>query len=386
MHSHKSKASVGSNSPQFKPFPWRKSRTNSAILSSAYRRIQEVKPENFSKHRASMPAVLDAFDCAAAGKMKDQSQNEGEGWPTARRSSSASDVGKQFNERMHRESQNSNLKIDIKAARALSRSSPPSPNPSSQTPQKEKDVGEVLSAILPCISDFSLQFAMKSGSQESLNKSAADSRSSPVSGQLKSPDPRKGYGSKSVSPKLLFRVKDQIQKSAFIFSVNQKPGKEPKSPNDAEAYKYGGKEVKADSSNDTSGAKISGNGGKKISHDTSNEREKSKANADDASGAKTPGNSGRNISQDITNVDKQVTLPQEKSTKTSHEKLARLFNNSKERTSDMELLVKDSSPKKSKSLKTGNPHSLLDVAHPRRRHSSADLTVLEREEAFYSDV
>ena len=159
MHSPKEEASIGSNSPQFKPFPWKKSRTNSAILSSAYRRIQEVKPNNFSKHRASMPAVLDAFDSAAAEKLKDQNQNEEEGWPTARRSTSASDVGKPFNERIYRESQNNNLKIDVKAARALSRSSPPSPNPSSQTPQKEKDVGEVLSAILPCISDFSLQFA-----------------------------------------------------------------------------------------------------------------------------------------------------------------------------------------------------------------------------------
>eukprot|EP00112_Aurelia_sp_Birch-Aquarium-sp1_P013027 Seg2749.4 transcript_id=Seg2749.4/GoldUCD/mRNA.D3Y31 product="hypothetical protein" protein_id=Seg2749.4/GoldUCD/D3Y31 len=308
-----------------------------------------------------MPAVLDAFDSAAAGKMKDVKQNEEGDCQNARRSSSTSDVGKLFNERIHRESQNNNLKIDVQAARALSRSSPPSPNPSSQTPQKERDVGEVLSAILPCISDFSLQFAMKSGSQENLSKSTADSKSS----QLKSPDPRKGYGSKSVSPMLLFRVKDQIQKSAFIFSVNQKPGKEPKTPNDTEANKLGGKEVEADSSNDTSGAKTSASGGRRISHDTSNERERSKENADD----------------------KEVTSPQEKPAKTAHEKLARLFNSSKEaRTSDMELLVKDSSPKKSKSMKTGNPHALLNVAHSKRRHSSADLIGLERAEKFYSDV
>ena len=193
------------NTP-FRPFPWRKERSSTAILNSAYRRLQHSDENNFQKHRGSVPAVLESISSGELQLMhlnidvKEAKQG----------SKTTIETPVEPRARSH------NLKIDVTAARALSRSC----NALTDINDKSEGDARMVERIVPAMSDLSIHLAMKTGSHESL---AGKERSSSPSDFLKSPEGKRGHlPLKSVSPKILYKV-DQQASSVFSFTAQMKP-------------------------------------------------------------------------------------------------------------------------------------------------------------------
>ena len=294
----------------FKPFPWKKSRSNTAVLNSAYKRINEPKAEDFSKHRASLPAVLSLHGNEALLSAVENSDTK-----------NAARFNQTEEELVHLESQKPKsdlLKIDVKAARALSDSE----SPNSLLEYSNRDSGKSIPSIVPLISGFSMNLAMSSGSQESLHKK--DRPNSPPARLLRSPEPRSKQATKSFSPKVLYKID---RKSAFDFPFPKKilKGKD--------GDQTGKKQVDPERTSSEDAGKIQGQ----------------------SSSPKTVlnGNACENSSLEKTSA------ATEKSAKVN-------------RCATVEQV----------SLAT----DFLDVNLPKRRHSSADLISLSKEEGRASDV
>lgn len=198
-----------------KPFPWRGSneRSSTAILNSAYRRIQEKKPPAFMIHRGSLPSFLESFqyteleDVSPISKEKREDVTQGSKSPGCNGSSNR-------------------LKINVTAARALMRST----ETLVPTADQRGIEGQILTTIMPAITDFSLKLAMKTGSQESLDRTTErDTTDSPVD-HLKSSDKKHRRG-KSVSPRVLYKV-DKSSSSVFTFAANAKDTKKSETSNE----------------------------------------------------------------------------------------------------------------------------------------------------------
>ena len=201
----RSSASVSQN-----PYPWRKERSSTAILNSAYRRLQEDERNDFYRHRGSMPAVLDPYrvveDCVEITSLRDAK--------AMKQGLKAKTKTKYANEQ---KGKSQSLTLNITAAKALSKSL----NSLTEVPKKQENDVSIVKQILPAITDFSMSVAMKTGSLENVVLTD-NGKSSPPFDYLRSPDPKRTHPPlKSVSPKILYKVDPQAS-SAFDFSVRIK--------------------------------------------------------------------------------------------------------------------------------------------------------------------
>ena len=182
------------------PFPWRKERSSTAILNSAYRRIHDDGRDDIFRHRGSMPVALESY--SSRGLQQAPSlQNAETPNPELNMVKKTEPKGK-----------NQKLTLNIAAAKALSKSWT---SLSEQSDQQENESG-VIRQILPAITDFSLNVAMKSGSLDSVAPTGKE-KSSPNFSFLKSPEGKRTHPPlKSVSPKILYKV--DPQSSVFDYS------------------------------------------------------------------------------------------------------------------------------------------------------------------------
>jgi len=200
----KQRGSIGTPS---KPFPWREQRSSTAILNSAYRRLQDETKNGPHTHRGSLPVVLDLYDTGDPLALFPERAAE-------KQELTAKSDARVANEP---EKKNQKLSINVTAARELSRSW----NSVGDAPGMNRRESGVVGQILPVITDLSMNVAMKTGSLESLLQAEKEKPSS-LRHHLKSPDAKRTHPPlKSVSPKILYKV-DQQANTIFDFSAQMK--------------------------------------------------------------------------------------------------------------------------------------------------------------------
>lgn len=129
--------------------------------------------------------------------------------------------------------------------RVKARSAPPSPILS----QKNEKDGEILSCIVPCISNFSMNLVMTSGSSENVNdaapkqnikqvKSSEQRRDTTTAftqsslfngGLLKCSEPKGKFTEKAVSPRLMYGIKKNGSQLSGSGYLRMKSSERPKS-------------------------------------------------------------------------------------------------------------------------------------------------------------
>ena len=245
----KKRGSMGTPS---KPFPWREQRSSTAILNSAYRRLQDEAKNDSYRHRGSLPVVLDLYDTGDPLVLSPERTTERQELDTKTNANFANEPEKKGHK----------LTINVTAARELSRSW----NSVADAPEMQRRESGVVGQILPVITDLSMNVAMKTGSMESLLQAEKEKPSS-LGHHLKSPDIKRTHPPlKSVSPKILYKV-DQQATTIFDFSAQMK---NKDSPN---ADCRSSENVRAETSNGAS-HDACGKQGKKNKSRKSNEKNK----------------------------------------------------------------------------------------------------------------